>query len=213
MQKRILFLIAAVMMALSTITAQVTTSGLSGKVTLDDATGESVIGANVQAVHQPSGTRYAAVTNAEGRFNIQGMRPGGPYAVTVSYIGYQSKSLQGINLVLGETYNLSVWLAENATGLAEVLITERASKFSAERTGASTNISNDMMMNLPTISRSITDITRLSPYGGSGMSFAGSDGRLGNFTVDGANFNNDFGLSSNLPGGGNPISIDAIDEL
>ncbi len=213
MQKRILFLIAAVMMALSTITAQVTTSGLSGKVTLDDATGESVIGANVQAVHQPSGTRYAAVTNAEGRFNIQGMRPGGPYAVTVSYIGYQSKSLQGINLVLGETYNLSVWLAENATGLAEVLITERASKFSAERTGASTNISNDMMMNLPTISRSITDITRLSPYGGSGMSFAGSDARLGNFTVDGANFNNDFGLSGNLPGGGNPISIDAIDEL
>ena len=213
MQKRLFFLIAAVVLACTSAVAQVTTSGMRGRVTLDDAKGESVIGANVVATHEPSGTRYQAVTNADGRFNMQGMRPGGPYAVTVSYIGFQSKRLSGIQLVLGETYNLAVWLEENASELTEVVITEKASKFSAERTGASTNISNDQMMSLPTISRSITDITRLSPYGGSGMSFAGSDGRLGNFTVDGANFNNDFGLSANLPGGGNPISIDAIEEL
>ncbi len=213
MQKRIFFLIAAVVLACTSAVAQVTTSGMSGKVTIDTAKGESVIGANVLVVHEPSGTRYQAITNVDGRFNIQGMRPGGPYVVTVSYIGFQSKTLHGINLVLGETYNLAVWLSENANELAEVTITEKASKFSAERTGASTNISNDQLMNMPTISRSITDITRLSPYGGSGMSFAGSDGRMGNFTVDGANFNNDFGLSANLPGGGNPISIDAIEEL
>ena len=70
-----------------------------------------------------------------------------------------------------------------------------------------------MITNMPTVSRSITDFTRLSPYGGNGMSFAGADGRTANFTVDGANFNNNFGLSSSLPGGGNPISIDAIEEM
>ena len=85
MQKRLLFLIAAVMMV-STMIAQVTTSEMSGVVTVGDAKGEPVIGATVQAVHGPSGTRYATVTNVDGRFNIQGMRTGGPYSVTVSYI-------------------------------------------------------------------------------------------------------------------------------
>jgi outer membrane receptor protein involved in Fe transport len=65
---------------------------------------------------------------------------------------------------------------------------------------------------MPTINRSISDIARVSPYA-NGMSFAGGDGRSTNFTVDGANFNNNFGLSSNLPGGGNPISMDAIEEV
>ena len=97
--------------------------------------------------------------------------------------------------------------------MAEVIVSGKASKFAAEKTCASTNINSAQITNLPTVSRSITDVTRLSPYGGNGMSFAGSDGRTANFTVDGANFNNNFGLSSNLPGGGNPISIDAIEEL
>ena len=196
-----------------TALAQVTTSSLAGKVTLDDANGEEVIGATIQAIHEPSGTRYAAVTNTSGRFTIQGMRTGGPYSVTVSYIGFQPKTVKGVNLQLGETYNLSVWLSEDANELAEVFVSGKASKFAAEKTGASTNINSSQIQNLPTVSRSITDVTRLSPYGGNGMSFAGSDGRTGNFTVDGANFNNNFGLSDKLPGGGNPISLDAIEEL
>ena len=141
------------------------------------------------------------------------MRTGGPYEVTVSYIGFQPKTLKGITLQLAETYNLSVWLSEDANELAEVVVSGKASKFAAEKTGAATNITSAQITNLPTVSRSITDVTRLSPYGGNGMSFAGADGRTANFTVDGANFNNNFGLSSNLPGGGNPISIDAIEEL
>jgi hypothetical protein len=213
MQKRFFFLIALALMFTSTLMAQITTSSMSGLVTMGDANGETVIGATVQAVHEPSGTRYAAVTNVDGRFSIQGMRTGGPYAVTVSYIGYQSKIIKGIQLELGETYDLKIWIEEEASELAEVVISGKASKFAVEKTGASTNITNAQITNLPTVSRSITDVTRLSPYGGNGMSFAGSDGRTANFTVDGANFNNNFGLSSNLPGGGNPISIDAIEEL
>ena len=213
MQKRLFFLIAVMLMVSTAIMAQVTTSSMSGKVTLGHEGGEEVIGATVQAVHEPSGTRYAAVTNVDGLFSIQGMRTGGPYAVTVSYVGFQPKTLKGIQLQLGETYNLHVWLSEDANELAEVVISGKASKFAAEKTGASTNITSQQITSLPTVSRSITDVTRLSPYGGNGMTFAGRDGRTANFTVDGASFNNDFGLSSNLPGGGNPISIDAIEEM
>ncbi|SEE62465.1 carboxypeptidase regulatory-like domain-containing protein [Prevotella sp. lc2012] len=213
MQKRFLFLVAMMLTLSLTIMAQITTSSMAGKVTLDDANGEDVIGATVVAVHEPSGTRYTAVTNTSGRFSIQGMRTGGPYEVTVSYIGFQSKTLKGITLQLAETYNLSVWLSEDANELAEVVVSGKASKFAAEKTGAATNINSTQIANLPTVNRSITDVTRLSPYGGNGMSFAGSDGRNANFTVDGANFNNNFGLSDKLPGGGNPISIDAIEEL
>ncbi len=205
-------MVALLMTLTMSALAQVTTSSMTGKVTLE-GTGEEIIGATVVAVHEPSGTRYNAVTNVNGMFTIQGMRTGGPYNVTVSYIGHQTKTFRGITLQLGETYNLPVWLNENITDLAEIVVTGTASKFSQERTGASTNINSQQIINLPTVSRSITDVTRLSPYGGNGMSFAGSDGRTANFTVDGANFNNNFGLSSNLPGGGNPISIDAIEEL
>ena len=213
MQKRLLFLVAVLLTMTLTAMAQITTSSMAGKVTLDDVNGEEVIGATIIAVHEPSGTRYTAVTNTTGRFSIQGMRTGGPYDVTISYIGFQPKTVKGITLQLGETYNLTVFLSEDANELAEVIVSGKASKFAAEKTGASTNINSSQITNLPTVSRSITDVTRLSPYGGNGMSFAGSDGRTANFTVDGANFNNNFGLSSNLPGGGNPISIDAIEEL
>ena len=213
MQKRLLFLVSLMLTFSLTLMAQITTSSMAGKVTLDTANGEEVIGATVVAVHEPSGTRYTAVTNTTGRFSINGMRTGGPYAVTISYIGFQPKTVKGITLQLAETYNLNVFLTEDATELAEVVVSGKASKFAAEKTGAATNINSTQITNLPTVSRSITDVTRLSPYGGNGMSFAGSDGRNANFTVDGANFNNNFGLSDKLPGGGNPISIDAIEEL
>lgn len=196
---------------ITAVMAQVTTSSMSGKVTAEGTT-EAIIGATVEAVHEPSGTKYAAVTNVDGRFNIQGMRTGGPYSVTVKYIGYQTKQFKDITLQLGETYNLAVWLSENSSELGEVVVLGKASKFAAEKTGASTNISTAQINSLPTVNRSISDIARLSPYA-NGMSFAGGDGRSTNFTLDGANLNNNFGLSSSLPGGGSPISMDAIDEI
>lgn len=210
MQKRLLFLFMLLVGFTTAMMAQITTSGMSGKVTAD---GEDVIGATIEVVHVPSGTKYQAVTNAKGMYAINGMRPGGPYRVNVSYIGYQSKSFDNVSLQLGQTYNLNVGLMEDAQQLGEVVVSAKATKFTTEKTGASTNIDNQMLQNMPSVSHSITDYTRLSPYGGNGMSFAGADGRTANFTVDGADFNNNFGLSSNLPGGGSPISIDAIEEM
>ncbi len=205
---------AALVAALVGITAfaQVTTSSLNGKVV--DANGNPVPGAAVIAVHTPSGTQYYAAANAEGRFFINGMRSGGPYSVEVSCLGYQSVTYTDVTLQLAEAYNLNAKLKDDTQMLSEaVVVSTSGTKFAVEKTGAATNISGKQIESLPTVSRSITDVTRLSPYGGNGMSFAGADGRTANFTVDGANFNNNFGLSENLPGGGSPISIDAIDEL
>lgn len=210
MQKKLFSLLAVLLMLSSSVIAQITTSGINGKVI---ANGEAVIGATVEAVHVPSGTKYMTVTNTTGMFTINGMRVGGPYEVKISYIGYNTKVIKDITLILAETYNLNTTLNENAQELGEVLVSAKATKFTAEKTGASTNIDNQQIMNMPTVSRGITDYTRLSPYGGKGMSFAGVDGRTANFTVDGANFNNNFGLWDGLPGGGNPISIDAIEEM
>ena len=193
--------------------AQVTTSSLSGSVV--DQNGGPVIGAAVVALHEPSGTVYGAVTNADGRYTIQGMRPGGPYKVDFTCLGYQEATYTGITLQLAETFSLNAKIAESSEFLeGTVIVADATSKFAAqERTGAVTNINSAQITAIPTVNRSINDVTRLSPYGGNGMSFAGADGRTANFTVDGANFNNNFGLNDNLPGGGNPISIDAIEEL
>ena len=209
MKRKLFTFLAAIMTTVSF--AQVTTSALSGVVT--DTNGEPLIGATVVAVHTPSGTQYGVATNADGGYAIQGMRPGGPYEITTSYIGYQSTKTTDVTLALGETYNLNTKVSEDASTLEEVVVSAKRTKFAAEKTGASTNISSDQITAMPTVSRSITDIAKISPYGGSGMSFAGADGRSSNFTIDGANFNNNFGLSSSLPGGGNPISLDAIEEI
>ena len=202
---------AAMLMAV-VASAQVTTSALGGRVV--DAAGEPVIGAAVVATHTPSGTVYGVVTNEAGRYTINGMRAGGPYSVEVSCLGYQSVLFTELTLQLAETFALDAELKEDSEMLGEAMvIAAAASKFSAQKMGSATNISGNQITAMPTISRSITDVTRLSPYGGNGMSFAGQDGRTANFTVDGANFNNNFGLSDGLPGGGSPISIDAIEEM
>lgn len=210
MKTRILQIFLLLFMGM-TAYAQVTTSGLSGKISDDQ--GNPVIGASVIATHTSSGTQYGTVTNMDGRYNITGMRVGGGYEVEISFVGYETNIAQGITLSLGEVYQHNVVLGEGEINLGDVLITGSRSKFSSEKTGASTNISSAQLTTMPSISRSISDMAQISPYTGSGMSIAGGDGRSTNFTVNGANFNNNFGLSSNLPGGGSPISLDAIEEI
>ena len=206
-----LLLVVTMLMAGTVAFAQVTTASLGGRIV--DTKGETIIGAAVVATHTPSGTTYGAVTNGEGLYAIQGMRTGGPYVVEVSCLGYQTVKFTDIKLALGENYVLDGYLNDDVESLNEaVVVATPASRFAATKTGASTNISNEEMMNLPNSGRSLSALTKLSPYA-SGMSFAGSDGRSTNFTVDGANFNNNFGLKDILPGGGTPISLDAIEEV
>lgn len=207
--KSLLLVLAAMLLTVSAY-AQFTTSSMTGRIT--DENGEVLPGAAVVAVHTPSGSQYYAISNEEGYYTIQGMRPGGPYDVTVSLVGCQTLKVTDITLQLSETFSNDVCLKTDSELLQEVVVVASASKFSNEKTGASTNVSNRDIQELPNSDRSISALTKLSPYA-NGMSFAGSDGRSTNFTVDGANFNNNFGLSSSLPGGGTPISIDAIEEV
>lgn len=202
------FLLIFLLFPVVNVFSQVTTSSMSGTVTAEDA---PVPDAYVVAIHEPSGSAYNTVTNSEGRFSISGMRVGGPYKVIVTNIAYDDYEQGGITLALGENYVLSVKMGEGVA-LDDVIISARRSQFTSAKTGASTNIANTSITNMPMINRSVADVAKISPYA-SGMSIGGGDGRSTNFTVDGANFNNNFGLSSALPGGGNPISIDAIEEM
>ena len=206
--KKFVSVIAALLVSL-TVLAQVTTSSLNGRIV--DENGEPLYGAVVTAVHTPSGSQYHAVANSDGRYTIEGMRPGNEYEIQFSFLGCSTVTLKDVTLSLGEAYVQNAEL-KSSNELDEVVIVASTSKFTTEKTGASTNITNRQLTAVPMISRSISDIAKISPYA-NGMSFAGGDGRSTNFTVDGANFNNNFGLSDALPGGGSPISLDAIEEV
>ena len=192
--------------------SQVTTSSIAGRVTDGQ---EALIGATVKATHEPSGTVYGAITNTEGIYSLQGIRPGGPYKVEISFIGYKTMQFKDVSLNLGETYQINALLEADATTLGEVVVVG-ISAFERNKTGAATNISSRNIQSLPTINRSINDFTRLVPQS-NGLSFAGRDGRYNYITIDGAAFNNSFGLSGqtrNLPGGdAQPISLDAIEQI
>lgn len=219
MQKKIAFLVAMLMMVLSSAMAQVTTAGINGKVTLE-ATGEDVIGATVQAVHVPSGTKYAAITNAKGIYSIQGMRAGGPYTVTVTYIGAQPKTFENISLSLGESYNLQVWLADDTKTLGDVVITAQAG-VNGTRNGAAQTISNRLLQELPSINHSVADVARVNPFvkvsEGGAINIAGSNNRYNAIQIDGAMSNDVFGLTANGANGGQagtqPFSMETIDQI
>ncbi len=198
--------------------AQVTTSNIIG--TVKAANGEDLSGATITAVHQPSGTKYVTTSKRGGTFNLPALRTGGPYTVSIEFVGYSAQTIEGFNLTLGEPFSINVVMGQNTQQLTEVVVGATKRRAAIDRTGASTNISNRQLATLPSISRSLTDFTRLTPQAGSSVStssnsFGGRDGRYNNVQVDGANLNNNFGLSTDpLPGGGNqPISLDAIDQV
>ena len=214
MQKRLHLLVALLAFMVTTAMAQITTSSVSGKIT---ANGEDVIGATIKAVHQPSGTVYRAVTNMDGRYSIQGMRPGGPYVLEVTYVGYKNKQVKGISLSLGQNTVLNETLAEDAAQLEDVVVVaNRNNNMRTDRAGATTSINADQIEAVPTVSRSMNDLLKLTPQGanvGSGFSVGGGNYRQSYVTVDGAAFNNAFGIGGNLPGNGSPISLDALDQI
>jgi hypothetical protein len=191
----------------------VTTAVISGAV--NDQNGQGLPGANVVAVHLPSGTQYGTSTSPEGRFTIPGVRIGGPYKVTVTYVGYQEYAQEEIYLSLGQNFTMKIALTETGTQLGEVTVSSlRGEIISSDRTGPATNIRREVINTLPTLSRSINDFTRLTPQA-SGRSFVGQDARFNNITIDGSILNSSFGLADQPGGrtGSTPISLDAIEEI
>jgi hypothetical protein len=195
--------------------SQVTTSSIKGVVS--DETSSGFPGANVVVFHTPTGTTYGAATDIDGRFNLVNLRVGGPYTVTVSYIGYTTTTFPNVYLTLGKTEVLSLSMIPDSQQLDAVVITASNTKgvFGSDRTGAETNVGRKELTTLPTISRSASDFTRLEPTASNG-SFGGRNDQYNNFSLDGAIFNNPFGLDAATPGGqtnAQPVSLDAIDQI
>lgn len=191
--------------------AQVTTSSMTGHV--QDGNNTSVDGATVRVTHVPSGTNYSTLTNASGRYNIANMRVGGPYRVEITYLGQQPLVREDVYLQLGQPFILNVNLADGNLMLDEVTISaSRNPLLNSDRTGATTTVTRGEIDRLPSISRSVNDLTRLTPQA-NGTAIGGGNYRSNNFTVDGANFNNQFGIGQNVPASGSPISLDAIEQI
>jgi len=196
--------------------AQVTTSSMSGKIS--EAGGAPAVGATVVATHAPTGTNYFAVVDRTGSYRIENMRAGGPYTVTINSIGFRNVQLSGINLRLADNLTLDQELQEEAVVLGAAVVTAEsaASNMRSDRAGAITNVSQREISLMPTVSRTINDLIRLTPQsqsGSNGPAIGGGHYRQNFITVDGAAFNNGFGIGGNLPGGGSPISIDALDQI
>ncbi len=198
------------------LTAQTTTSALTGYVT--DAEGKALVGATVIATPTPTATTYGTTTDLSGSYNLQGLRVGVPYTIEFSYVGYRDVSVEGIALALGDQKRVDARLRENTTIEAVVVEGNRATDLHA---GAASSFDRATIERMPTITRSIDDITRLSPQAMStkdgGMSIAGTNSRFNSFMIDGTASNDMYGLTSTGTNGGlagaNPIPLDAIAEV
>jgi len=215
--KRYITILVALWLFPVALFAQGTTSGsIEGLIT--DATGDPLPGANIIAIHQPTGTRYGTASRANGRYTFKSVRVGGPYELQVTFVGYnpQKKEISGIEL--GETIEVNFSLEEGELSLDEISVTAQADPvFNRNRTGAKTNIGQEQINRTPTLTRSLGDFTRLTPQATGGGSFGGANDRYNNLLVDGATLNDVFGLGEGTPGSqagvSSPISIDAIEQF
>ncbi len=190
----------------------VTTASINGTVT--DSKG-TIPGATILVTHVPTGTVYSTASRPDGRYNVPNLRVGGPYTIKISFVGYKDFIQEGITLNIGQDQRIDAKIEENATALKEVTVTATQGKvINSSRTGARETINNAQITGLPTINRSLSDFTKLTPSA-NGLSFGGRSNLFNNLTVDGALFNNSFGLASTLGGQTNsqPISLDAIDQI
>jgi hypothetical protein len=197
--------------------AQVTTATLSGTVT--NAEGKALSGASIKISYANAGINKTTVSQSNGSYVVPNLKVGGPYSIVVTYTGYLSKTEDNITLELGQNTAVDFKLQVGDVNLEAVTVATKSKLFDGQRTGASTNISSRQIRQMPTISRSADDFTRLTPSASStvnGTSFAGRNGQYNNYSLDGAVFNNPFGLDAPTPGGqtsSQPVSLDAIDQI
>ncbi len=209
-----LFFACLLVLACNGLLAQgVTTASISGQVT--DQNGEGLPGASVIAIHSPTGTEYGNSTRVDGKFNLPNLRVGGPYTITVSFVGFESMTQENVYLALGQNLNIDFELRESSQELEEVVIVAENEVFDDDKQGYTSNYDNALIRKMPTITRSSADIYRLTPAS-DGNSFGGRNDQYNNFSLDGSIFTNPFGLDAATPGGqtdAQPISLDAIDQI
>ncbi len=221
--KKITFLFVVILIAFvgETYAQGVTTSSLGGKVT--DNTGGPLPGATVVAIHGPTGTKYGVTTDFDGFYRISNMRVGGPYRVTISYVGFLGYVKDGLQLQLGQSEKLNTQMKEATSELEEVVITATNNGiFDSGKTGTETTVTQRQINAIPNTSRSVAEFVRVTPQAqlnegsdGFSVSIAGQNNRFNGIYIDGAVNNDVFGLAGSGTNGGqtgiNPFSIDAIE--
>ena len=194
-----------------------TSASINGKVSAMD--GEELPSASVMAVHIPTGTVYGTSTRMDGKYNLTGLKTGGPYKITVSFVGYHSQVKENVFLELAQNLMINFKLPESSVTLSELTVTaEKSAIMSQARTGSAQNVSEKSMQEIPTTSRDFQSFSKLSPlFSGSNLGAAGRSSKYNNIQIDGTQYNDLFGLgSTGTPGGQSgttPISLDAISEF
>jgi hypothetical protein len=211
--KQALSVLLVILISIIKVNAQETTAEIQGLITVGNA---GIAGANITAIHQPTGTKYVTTSRTDGRYNLSNLKIGGPYLLQVTYVGLKPEKQDDINLLLGQTYKANFAMSEASSTLKEVVVSSNKQDkvFNNARTGSQETFNRNQITSLPTISRSYKDIIKLTPTYNSG-SFGGQSSQLNNITIDGANFNNSFGLSGDIGGqtGQNAVSLDAIEQI
>ncbi|MBQ0033837.1 MAG: TonB-dependent receptor [Bacteroidales bacterium] len=214
--KSILTLMAMLFMSAS-LFAQITTANLGGVISDKNDAAETMVGAVVKATYTPTGQVYYATTDAAGNYNFHNIVAGGPYDVEVQTLGYRNLKVTGVYLNLADNNTLNLAVEQESFGVDEIVVTAQdLSNMASNRAGALTTISAATMAVTPSTSRSMNDVMALTPQAtvtSNGFAVGGGNYRQSNVTVDGAAFNNGFGIGSNLPAGGTPISLDALDQM
>jgi hypothetical protein len=208
-----LFTLFATMIAAVTMMAQVTTSSLSGTVINEND--QFLQGATITAIDMSTHTPYHAVSDVNGVYRLQNLRPGGPYSLTINMMGYLSKTIDNIKLGLGENQTINIKMSVEDINLMEITVSAEAPAVNHNQ-GTTTNVDAEQISTLPTVSRSINDVLALSPQASStslGLAIGGGNFRQSYVTVDGAAFHNAYGIGSNLPAGGTPITLDALESV
>ncbi|HJU39169.1 MAG TPA: TonB-dependent receptor [Tahibacter sp.] len=219
---RVLPLMLASLLASSPSFAQNTSAAMSGRVT--DASGKPVAGATVDIIHVPSNTTKQVTTDAEGRFNVRGLRVGGPFIVDAEKSGLSKAERKDVYLKLAEDTTIDLTMGADAATLeaVEVTATAASSVFLADNKGLSTNVTNEQIQAFPSISRSIQDYVRLdsrivqTDKERGEISAVGQNSRYNNIKIDAVSTNDEYGLeATGLPSqsGTQPISIDTIEEF
>ena len=212
--KQAVSVLLILLIAIIKVNAQETTAEIQGTITAGAA---GLAGVTVTATHQPTGTKYITTSRVDGRYNLTNLKIGGPYLIQVSYVGFKNDQQEDVTLLLGQAYKANFKLAESTNNtLKEVVVTagKQDKIFNNARTGSQETFSRTQITSMPTISRSYKDIIKLTPTY-NGMSFGGMSSQLNNITVDGANFNNSFGLAGDIGGqtGAQAVSLDAIEQI
>ncbi|RYC69120.1 TonB-dependent receptor [Spirosoma sordidisoli] len=214
MRKHLTYLFSLVLCSLlacltSATYGQTTDASITGLIKAAD--GQPLPGATITARNESTGFKTSTVSNVDGRFIIRQTPLGGPYTLTVSYVGFANQSRTGYRINQGDQLTVNFDLTENASELQEIRVTENALKNRVDRLGATTAITADNIAKLPVNNRSFTNLLALSPLSNGG-SVGGQLPSSTNYLIDGASARNNL-TSGALGSGPYSLSLEAIREF